>query len=334
MDAFESGFCVRERSWHGKETLLQDYPDDWDDARRAAGLLWEPTIEPLYRKVMGEDGTTESYAEVTSTKLVQRDDTGAELGGVSGTFELITHAEMGQIVETILEEPNVNIETMGSVRGGRQVYALIRLDEPYEIRGDIDGFGDAVTTLPYFAVLNSHDGTGACKGLYTQVRVVCWNTVQAAAADGDRHGAQFSLRHTSGVKERIEEAREILAGARVEALRWKTIAEALALQPVTEEQQMIFLNEFIPEPPPGITSTRVKNNIERDRTRFLHVLRDSATNSEMAGNALGVFNAAVEYADHLRGFNNSDTYLGRQILRAEPMKARALTLVRELAGVN
>jgi len=196
---------------------------------------------------MGDDGTTESYAEVTSTKLVQRDDTGAELGGVSGTFELITHAEMGQIVETILDEPNVKIETMGSVRGGRQVYALIRLDEPYEIKGDVDGFGDAVTTLPYFAVLNSHDGTGACKGLYTQVRVVCWNTVQAAAADGDRHGAQFSLRHSTGVKERIDEAREILAGARVEALRWKAIAEALALQPVSEDQQMIFLNEFIPE---------------------------------------------------------------------------------------
>jgi phage/plasmid-like protein (TIGR03299 family) len=331
-DYFESGFCVREASWHGKETLLADYPDSWDDARLAAGLMWEPTITTVYRKVVDENGN-ESYVECESTKVVQRDDTGVELGGVSGTFELITHAEMGQIVETVLEQPNVKIETMGSVRGGRQVYCVIRLDEPYEISGDRDGFGDQVSTLPYFVVLNSHDGTGACKGLYSQVRVVCWNTVQAADADGDRHGAQFSLRHTSGVKERIEEAREILAGARVEALRWKAIAEQLAQQPVTDEQQLQFLNEWIPEPPAGVTSPRVKANIERDRTRFLHVLRDSATNCEMQHNALGVFNAAVEYADHLRGFQNRDTYMGRQILRAEPLKTRALTIVRDLVGV-
>ena len=333
MDYFESGFCVREASWHGKETLLTDYPESWDEARLAAGLMWEPTITSVYRKIVDPDGT-ERYVEAESLRLVERDDTHAELGGVSDTFELITHAEMGQIVEAVLEEPNVKIETMGSVKGGQQVYAVIRLDEPYVIKGDIDGFGDAVSTLPYFVILNNHVGMGACKGLYSQVRVVCWNTVQAADADGNRHGAQFSLRHTSGVKERIEEARNILNGARGEALRWKAIAEQLALQPVTDEQQLQFLNEFIPEPPAGVTSERVKTNIDRDRQRFLHVLRDSATNAEMQHNGLGLFNAAVEYVDHLRGFRNVETYMGRQILHAEPLKERALKMVRELATAN
>jgi hypothetical protein len=34
--------------------------------------------------------------------------------------------------------------------------------------------------------------------------------------------------------------------------------------------------------------------------------------------------------DHVRGFRNSDTYMGRQILSAEPLKAKAVRLVREL----
>jgi len=332
-DFFETGFCVREASWHRKELLLSDYPESWDDGRMAAGLMWEPRLVPLYRQTTDESGNL-TYEEVSDARLVERDDNGSALGAVSGTFELITHGEMGDIIEAVLDEPNVKIETMGSVKGGRQVYALIRLDEPLEIRGDIDGFGDQVVTLPFFALLNSHDGTGACKGTWTQVRVVCWNTVQAAAADGDRHGAQFSLRHTSGVKERIEDVKMVVAGARAEALRWKEIAETLATIRVSEDQQLQFLNEFIPVPPAGVVSDRVMGNVEKDRSRFLHVLRDSATNSEMQHNGLGLFNAAVEYADHLRGFNNAETYMGRQILRAEPMKTKALTLVRDLVSAN
>lgn len=326
-DYFESGFCVRERSWHGKELLLDEAPETWDDGRMAAGLMWEPRLVPLYyRNADGE------FVEDDGARRVERDDNGEGLGTVSGTFELITHAEMGSIMEPVLDQPGCELDTMGSVKGGRQVFATVLLDEPYQVDGDVDGFGDPVLTLPYFAILNSHDGTGACKGLYTQVRVVCANTIHAADVDGDRHGAQFSLRHTSGVKTRIEDARDVVEGCRREAARWREIASALNLIRVTEKDQMNFLAEFIPTPPEGTFSDRVRDNIERDRSRFLHILRDSATNSEQAHTGLGLVNAAVEYLDHARGFRNRDTYLGRQILRTEPLKAKAVHIVRELAN--
>lgn len=352
-DYFESGFCVRERSWHGKELLLQEAPENWDEARLAAGLMWEPTLEPLFRKVATPIKRPLRYDEITGyerrpigqwvtddvrtdlvevdAKAVVRDDTDATIGTVSGTFQLITHAEMGHIMEAVLAEENVRFDTAGSVRGGAQVYCTVLLDEPYEIKGDVDGFGDPVVTLPYFAVLNSHDGTGACKGVFTQVRVVCANTVQAASADGDRHGAQFSLRHTSGVKQRIEEARDVINKARIEAARWRTIAEQLALIPFSDSLLFTYVNEFFPAPPAGITTERVQQNVRNERMKFMTLL-DSATNSGMRHNGLGVFNASVEYLDHVRGFRNKDTLLGRQILKAEPMKAKALHLIRDLAN--
>lgn len=322
-DYFESGFCVRERSWHGKEVLLAEHPESWDEARMAAGLMWEPRLAPLYRRT--NDG---EYTEITA-KVVERDDTGDELAVVSGTFELITHAEMGEIMETILAEPNLKFETAGSVKGGRQVYALVLLDEPYQIIGDVDGNGAPVLTLPYFAVLNAHDGSGACKGVYTQVRVVCANTYQAADMDGNRHGAQFSLRHTAGVKVRLEEARAVVAGARAEAERWREMSAALFRMPVTPEAELHFLNEFIPEPEANIYSERVRANIARERAKFTGLLH-SVTNERLAGTALGLVNASVEYLDHARPFLNAQSYMGRQILRPEPMKARAIRLVREL----
>jgi phage/plasmid-like protein (TIGR03299 family) len=326
-DYFESGFTVREPAWHGKGNVLDAHPENWDEARMAAGLMWEPQAEPLYRLLPSGE-----YEQVGSTKLITRDDSGKELGAVGSSFELISHAEMGDMLEAVLEQPNVKFETAGSVREGRQVYALVLLDEPYQITGDTDGFGDPVLTLPYFALLNSHDGTGACKGLYTQVRVVCANTVQAASMDGDRHGHQFSLRHTSGVKSRIEEAKAVIRGARDEAARWRELAEHLAALSVDHEGQMQFLDEFLPVPPVGFVSDRVRGNVETDRGRFLHVLRSSATNSEQAGNALGLVNAAVEYLDHLRGFRNRDTYLGRQLLYAEPLKAKAVRIAQKVAA--
>lgn len=324
---FESGFCVRERSWHGKELLLDEAPETWDDGRLAAGLMWEPRLVPLYyRNAEGE------FVEADDARRVERDDTGEGLGTVSGTFELITHAEMGTIMEPVLSQPGCELDTMGSVKGGRQVFATVLLDEPYQVSGDIDGFGDPILTLPYFAIINSHDGSGACKGLYTQVRVVCANTVQAADMDGNRHGAQFTLRHTSGVKARIEDARDVVEGCRAEAARWRELAESLSLIKISADDQITFTAEFIPTPPEGTFTERVRANVDRDRKVFLHILRESATNERLQHTGLGLVNAAVEYLDHARGFRNQDTYLGRQILRSEPLKAKAVKLVRELAS--
>lgn len=346
-DYFDTGFCVRERSWHGKEVLLDEHPESWDDARRAAGLMWEPTTEPLYKStpetetvyVKTDDGLyvpeeRRLYAPCTKAKEIVRDDTGATLGVVSDGFQLITHAQMGLIIEDFLGQPNVKFDTAGSVRGGAQVYATIMLDEPYTIRGDVDGFGDEVLTVPYFVLLNSHDGTGSCKGLYTQVRVVCANTYQAADMDGDRTGAQFVIRHTSGAGERINEAREIVKGAQAEALRWRALAEELALLRVSPEQESDFMREFLPSPPEGLITERVRANIEKDRAAFEHIYRESASNCGMQGTGLGLVNTAVEYLDHVRGHRSSDTLVGRQLLRAEPLKAKAVRLVRELTSAG
>lgn len=358
---FESGFCVREPSWHGEETLLADYPENWDEARMAAGLMWEPRKVTGYRMV--NDPITDqlrdrieaavlagtdiaisyeelramqgSHAPIDEIAIIERDDTGAYLGTVSKDYPLITHAQMGEIMETILGQTNVKFETAGSVKGGRQVYALVRLDEPYVAPGDEHGpNGEPVQTFPFLALLNSHDGAGALKVVMTQVRVVCWNTVQAADADGERHGRQFSFRHVGNPMERIEDAKAALMGLREDAVRWRAIADELYGVPVDQAHVSQYLSEFIPAPPDGVVSDRVKGNIQRDRAKFMHLL-EQPTNAHLAGTALGVYNASLEFLDHIRTYQSRDTYLGRTVLKAEPMKTKALTLVRKtLVGVN
>src|SRR5215218_6737379 len=48
---FDTGFSVRQPMWHGQGIVLDEYPVDWADARRKAGLTWEPIVRPTYTVV-------------------------------------------------------------------------------------------------------------------------------------------------------------------------------------------------------------------------------------------------------------------------------------------
>jgi phage/plasmid-like protein (TIGR03299 family) len=348
---FDTGFSVREPMWHcGYENTIDDYPRDWADAREKAGLLWEPVARPAYKFVgmpaevieadearkaqwlsqFTVEGVVTSdlgvFIPLKDHKLIERDDNEHVLGVVGDKFELVLHSEMGEIVEAILGVENVKFETAGSVRDGAQVWVLVYLDEPYTI------VGDNTQTLPFLALLNAHDGSGSCKLVATQVRIVCWNTYRAAELEGDRHGRQFTFRHTAGIHDRIEEAKLALAGVREEAQDWKELAAELFGLPVDDDAYKAFVADFIPEPPAEIVSEKVRENIDRARKQFKALYLDSPTGEAHRGTALGLVDASVEYLDHIRGYRSSDTYLGRTLLRVEPLKAKAVKLAREHCG--
>jgi len=358
---FDSGFCVRTPSWHRQENLIADYPTDWADARAKAGLLWEPIPRPIYQLNQAaavcekckaqlnelhaekcpwaKDGPTlvtpdavaldalrSSIIELPDQKLIVRNDTEAPLGVVGQGFELVTHKEMGEIIEAILGVDNLKFETAGSVRGGAQVWALMYLDEPYTVAGD------DTTTLPFLALTNSHDGSGACKAIATQVRVVCWNTYRAAEMEGERTGRQFTFNHTSGIHDRIDEAKKALAGVRDDAAEWTALATELFGMAVDDEAFADFLVQFLPEPIGEVSSKRVHNNVEAARSAFKMLYLDSPTTEAHRGTALGLVDASVEYLDHVRGYRSRDTLFGRTLLKPEPLKARAVKLVRQVCG--
>jgi len=344
--------------WHGLGTILDEYPETWDDARRIAGLEWEPELRPLVEvrcgdchrvltaddldlgvcgnTVPGDDGQPTTCMGTRPVigrvddgeQRVIRNDTGRHLGTVSGQFSLVTHAEMGEVLEALIDsDSNLKFETAGSVRDGRQVWALAYLDEPEQIAGDNS------ETFPFLAVLNSHDGTGAMKVVNTSVRVVCWNTYNAASMEGERTGRQYTFRHVGKVSERIEEAKAAIKGTRADHRRWVEMANRLASFRIDTAAVENFVYLTIPEPPADVTSNRVKNNIESDRAT-LRTIINGVQNDAHRGTALGLVEAGVEYLDHGRRFRNRGTLMNRTMLRSEPLKARIVQNALEVAGVQ
>jgi phage/plasmid-like protein (TIGR03299 family) len=344
-------FSVRIAPWHREGIILPDYPGTWNEARVLAGLDWEPVEEPVYRKLgtrkievpqlelYGTDEIGEplykvaSYetqeVDVTETnpsdKHIVRSDNGKILSVVSNGYTLIDHASMGEIIEAVLGQTNVKWETAGSLNGGNAVWVLVKLDEPIELPGDNS------LTYPYLAITNRHDGTGACALRTTAVRIVCQNTFNMAEMEGQRHGATYAFRHSTKWRDRIVEAREAVTGARKEMAAWKDLATKLLGVPVTAGQRELFVTAFIPEPPQGLATERVLGNIHAAQN-MLRGLFLSETNEPIIHTAYGLVQAAGEYLDHVRTARTWETRLGRNLMKPEPLKRKAMKLALEVAA--
>lgn len=379
---FESGFCVRQPSWHGQEVLLDEHPDNWADARQIAELTWEPveltpytlwdlsafvchycfgTLGKLHvetcpfaegrdeltigNEILPEGSVVTAdgvFLRDSDHKAIARPDSKLVLGVRSDEYSTIYHGaqnELGEYVsaaegrasmEEIIDafrgaDGSLKFETTGVVREGREVYALLYLDEPYEIKGD------STTHLPFLAILNRHAG-GGCRVMPTQVRVVCWNTFQAAEREGEQSGRMFTFRHVGDVAGRIAEARETIAGLRSETAEYVEMANELTQLNVTDEHLQQFLSEFLPNPAEqgAHVTERVQANVDAARAMFKSIYLDSVTTEGVRGTAFGLLQTSTEYLDHARAYRNRDSYLGRSILRPEPLKTRALEIVRRV----
>jgi phage/plasmid-like protein (TIGR03299 family) len=321
----ESMFSVRQMPWHREGTILQDYPGNWAEARTLAGLDWDPITTEVYALTdLAADGSPR-YEPIEGWQCIARSDNGSVLSLNRDSYTVISHGEMGEIVEAVLAQPSVKWETAGVLDGGRAVWCLALLDEPLELPGDDS------PTMPYLAITNRHDGTGSCALRATAVRIVCANTFRAAELEGERTGATFSFIHKASWRNRIEEARQAVTGARTEMRRYTELAQELLGIPVTPRQRELFVTEFIPMPPAGLVTDRVARNVEEARAA-LRLIFESKTTEQVAGTAYGLVQAAGEYLDHVRTARSWETRLNRTLIRPEPLKHRALSLIREVTA--
>ena len=169
---------VRQPMWHNLGTVLDDYPT-LEEARVIAHN-WEPVTEPLFRRVLNPD-MTEYYELVEEAQGVVRSDNNDHLGVVSNGWAPVLNKTMYDIAEALQDVgDDLKIETAGSLKGGRKVWLLIRLNEPLTVKGDPNG-----EVIPYFALQNAHDGSGAFRGQATMTRIVCHEKGTPMLHDGN-----------------------------------------------------------------------------------------------------------------------------------------------------
>lgn len=328
----DSMFSVRETPWHGLGTILADYPQNWDEARREAGLEWEPIARPVYVTNPGISETgelTNEYAELGSFTAIQRDDNGVVLAVMNKTYEIFPNADLGPLLEEFVKASGgrLQYETAGSLDEGRDVWALLREPEPFVIPGDPNG-----AVLPFLAAQNSHDGGGALRIQRLQTRIVCNNTSMAADREAEKHGLQFTFRHTKSIGERVEQAKAVVAGLDLDTVHYREWAAELMGMKVTDQGRKAFVEAFIPMPVAEVITDRVRNNIDSARATMWGIL-NGITSEGITNNAYGLTQAGIEFLDHGRKSRSSETKFRRCMLSVEPMKRQAEKFAREAALV-
>lgn len=297
-------FSVREMPWHRLVDPLPDYPTR-EEAQQIAHP-WEPIEVPVYRAVpqIVNDEPVTTYEPIPGSKGIERSDNGDHLGVVNETLGIVTNNDLWDVAEAVAgaegAQGPVQFETAGSLDGGRRVWALLRFQEPMQIAGDPHG-----ATIPFFALQNSHDGSGSFRGQAINTRIVCANTSSAADVEAKRSGYEFTFRHSSKVRERVEEAKAAVGLWREQVTMWQTAMEHLLTLRVTGEQIERFITEFHPMPPASQISDRVRGNVEKARAELNGILT-GPTCADVRFTAYGLTQAGIEWSQHYRATKGKD----------------------------
>jgi phage/plasmid-like protein (TIGR03299 family) len=288
-DGSASFVSAREHAWHRLGTVVPQQFDAAQAMQYAKLGGWNVRLVGLQTAPVLDDNGVTPALEVTDRYATVRTnpDNGETdvLGVVGPAYTVIQNEAHADLLNTLVDESGAHFETAGSLRGGRAVFLSMKLPTTMQIGGV-----DAVDL--YLVALNSHDGTSAFRLLVSPVRVVCANT-QALAIR--RAQASFSIRHTSGAKGNIAQARQALGLTFRYVEAFEAEAEKLIAQEMTDAQfQGIIGTIWTPTP-----DSKRSETIAANRTEILSELfRTAETNANIRGTRWAGYQAITEYLDH------------------------------------
>lgn len=204
----------KERAWHGlgqvfdgpmtvKEALELSHANYTVQLQPVVAL--SPEIQELMEKGEMINPDLLLSLVVKKRKATMRMDKTLALGVVSDMYGVVQNEDAFKFIDTLCSGEMGNdhvpvIETAGVLGQGERVFITAKFPEDIILDNKTD---DRVEM--YVVFTTSHDGTGAVNCLVTPTRVVCNNTLNFAMAN---NAGKLSLRHSSGIMNRLDLARE------------------------------------------------------------------------------------------------------------------------------
>ncbi len=197
-----AAFFVGEPAWHRLGTVLTEAPS-LEEALILAGLDFEVEKVPHYikRKIAGQPGPPKLIESGDGWSVVRKD-RWEVVGTVGSEWQPLQNSEAFGVIEPALDDGLAVIETGGALRGGKDVWMLVKLQAEEIKRRAMDSLPDdadrkamermldemLVEIATYALFTNRHDVGRKAMAVETPIRVVCANTLRAAL-----NGQNFSV---------------------------------------------------------------------------------------------------------------------------------------------
>lgn len=308
-----------EKPWHGlgAEMTAGQTLEQWQDA---AGLKWDALDAPVCFRPAA-DGEFSRERIVDDKKVIYRSDTLKALGVVGSRYQVVQPAQVVSFYDDLCDRYGYAMETMGALKDGRVIWALAKTGMGHKIQG-ID------EVQAYLLLTTSFDGSSATQGKFTDVRVVCNNTLSMAM--GKSGTKSVSVRHNTAF-----DAASVKANLGVGEIWQAHMAklEKLATTQVDPREQVDFLLKVYHD----ITSKSVdanKPNVERTMRRLSGILTQApgATMPTAFGTLYGLVNAVTYDVDHSPRAHSDEGRMASAWMGAgDNLKTKALDLAVDMA---
>lgn len=179
---------VGDTPWHGLgNQLTQNQPIEiW---AQQAGMDWR--IESSNVSYMAQNERGQSIImPYEEQRVLYRSDTHAPLSVVSQRYQEVQPMEILEFYRDLTEQSGFELETAGVLKGGKKFWALARTGQSTALKGKDVSNG-------YILLATACDGTLATTAQFTNIRVVCNNTLAIALRGQSSSAGVIKVPHST-----------------------------------------------------------------------------------------------------------------------------------------
>ena len=312
---------ANEVPWHGLGARV-DGTVTVEEMLEAAGLNWSLRRVPLVVGA-GEDVPEEMVGLAVDGRSAWIRDSDRKVMAVAGnSWRPLQPAATLGFMRNYVAAGAATLETAGSLRNGKIVWGLARLNHNFEVRP-----GDRVNG--YVLITSPNEVGKAITVRTTTVRVVCANTMAMAMASE----AQYRQNHLSdfdeaAAKNAIGNAHEQLAQAERNARTLDRLKLSIS-DAVTKVLAPVFFPE-IGDDAEALAAIQMPESQPKKLAEILASVEGAPGQKEVAGTGWAVLNGVTHWADHVTGRGAASrmhrAWMGDNSLRKQQVEAKLLQL--------
>lgn len=290
---------VGQTPWHGlgQKLTAGRSIEEWTDEAGLAFDVRRSVVE--YQR----DGVAHNYGD---RHVLYRSDTGAPLSVVSKDYKIVQPAEVMEFFRDLVKAGNFELETAGSLAGGKRIWALARVNDGANIIGQ-----DLVR--PYLLLATSFDASLSTTAKFTAVRVVCHNTLTMSAGNegagqnevDKTHGAVVNAIRVSHSDKFDSQAVRSRLGIALNAWDEFLIRSRITAEKELTRKQVEELTYDLIEPTVAAKPGQPKPDIRTTRgyKRLMELFDGKAIGHNLVGGptAWAWTNCVTQWVDHERG---------------------------------
>ncbi len=276
-----------ELPWHGLGTEVSNDLTPIQMMQKA-GVDWE---------VEQQEIITETGIRIKDKVALVRTSDNTLLDVTGKDWKPVQNEEAFTFFSEFVAAGDMEMHTAGSLKEGRNVWALAKVKESFDVFGE-----DRVDSYLLFS--NPHQYGKAVDVRFTPIRVVCHNTLTFSLQNASKNSVKVGHRTAFDA----DTVKETLGLASEKFAKYKEMAQFLGSRKITAESLIQYYNEVFPTTSRKEEKTPVVvyDDLSKAAKMCYDALEVQPGAEFAAGTWWQAFNSVTYYTDHLQGRNSEN----------------------------